>query len=248
MNTFVIPSQERPPTAIVFRTSEPPSTSKSSSTGLSTTCISLMATESQSDSSDKYELEKSGYFHLGSPMNWLASTEPREPRHSRHSGLMERLKVCCNLLFDRRNIVKLPVITVKLFCIVLQCTAVLLLCIISFGVTAGYRRTTKLLQRHVKETLPVLKETVLTLARSQRFSKEFTRSQLFPLGGLQSFDGKYDYDEQDFDPPSLDKRWRRFHSGKLICWLFGEFRTMHLQWAVTFCLCVACFPPVTENI
>jgi hypothetical protein len=106
----------------------------------------------------------------------------------------------------------------------------------------------KLLQRHVKGTLPVLKETVLALARSQRFSEEFTRSQLFPLGGFQSYDGKYDYDEQDFDPPSLDKRWRRFHAEKLICWVFGEFRIMHFHWAVAFCLCVACFSLVAGNI
>ena len=207
-----------------------------------------MENESQSDSSDKYELEEFGYFRLGSPMNWLASTESRALRPSRHSGIMERLKVCCNLLFDRRNIMKLPVITVKLFCIVLQRSATLLLCIISFGATAGYRRTTTLLQRHVKGTLPVLKETVLTLARSQRFSEEFARSQLFPLGGPQSHDGKHDCDEQDFDPPSLDKRWRRFHSEKqkLICWIFGEF--MYLHFVISLCLCVACFPPVTGNI
>ena len=67
---------------------------------------------------------------------------------------MERLRVCYNLLYDRRNIVKLPlVIKVKIFSIVLQleCSAALLLYIISFGATArSHRRTTKLLQRRVK--------------------------------------------------------------------------------------------------
>lgn len=159
---------------------------------------------------------------------------------------MERLKVFCNLqLFDWRNIVKLPVITVKLFSIVLQCSAALLLCIISFGATAGYRRATKLLQRQVTGTLPVLKGTILALARSQRFLEEFTRNQLLPLGGMMVNTTMMNRISTRL---LLTNNGSEFHSEKLICWLFEEFRVMHLHWAMIFCLCVACFLPVTGNI
>ncbi|KIJ89714.1 hypothetical protein K443DRAFT_117611, partial [Laccaria amethystina LaAM-08-1] len=160
-------------------------------------------------------------------------------RKPQPKGGLERLKLYFRLLFERRNMVKMPSIATGSFSLFFQSLLACVLYVITFRTTAWYRLSAELAQRHVEAMLPELKETVLKMSHYEQLSVEFMQNQLYFLGGPQIDD----CDEWDLDTPSLDERWKLFYNGKLYGWTHG----VYFIWAMNGFLCVKCSPPLCHT-
>jgi hypothetical protein len=119
-------------------------------------------------------------FRQGKPTTW------HHPRKPQPKGGLERLKLYFRLLFERRNMVKMPSIATGSFSLFFQSLLACVLYVITFRTTAWYRLSAELAQRHVEAMLPELKETVLKMSHYEQLSVEFMQNQLHFLGGPQS--------------------------------------------------------------
>lgn len=161
----------------------------------------------------------SPYFSFGQgTVTW------HHPRKTKPEPGLERLKLHFSLLFERRNMVKIPSIATGSLGHLFQSLLACVLYVITFRTTAWCCLFAEPAQRHVEAMLPELREAVLKMSHNEEFSVEFVQNSLYFLGGPQSrgreneFD---DSDEWDLDTPSLDERWKLFYNGKLHGWTHG---------------------------
>ena len=179
-------------------------------------------------------------FGGGKPTTW------HHPRKPKPKDDLEGLRHHFRLLFERRNMVKMPSIATGSFGLFLQSLLAFVLYVITFRTTAWYRLSAELAQCHVEAMLPELREAVLKMSHSEQFSVEFIQNNLYFLGGPQSkgvFERFIDSDEWDLDTPSLDERWKLFYKGRLYGWTHG----LDFIWAMNGFLCVTCSPPLGQT-
>jgi len=81
---------------------------------------------------------------------------------------MEFVKLYFRLIYERRNLVKIPAFSIASLSLFLQSSLACFLYIISFRETAWYRLSVELFQQHAEAKLPPLKAAVLSQADSPK--------------------------------------------------------------------------------
>lgn len=127
------------------------------------------------------------------------------------------IKLYFKLMYERRNMVKMPPISTASFPLFLRSLLACLFYIVTFRQTAWYRLSVELLQQRVEATLPLLKATVQSAACSENFSETTMKTQLSLLGTRSN--EEYYVDEWNvIEFTSLHEHWNLFHSYKATLW------------------------------
>ena len=150
--------------------------------------------------------------HLNQP----AIRQPPQ-RIPRPKTYIDRIKLYFKLMYERRNMVKMPPISTASFPLFLRSLLACLFYIVTFRQTAWYHLSVELLQQRVEATLPLLKATVQSAACSEDFSETSMKTQLSLLGTRSN--EEYYVDEWNIiEFTSLDEHWTRFHPYKATLW------------------------------
>ncbi|EDR03176.1 uncharacterized protein LACBIDRAFT_331867 [Laccaria bicolor S238N-H82] len=151
--------------------------------------------------------------HLNQPA--ICQPPKRIPRPKTR---MDSIKLYFKLLYERRNMVKMPRISTASFPLFLRSLLACLFYIVTFRQTAWYRLSVELLQQRVEATLPLLKATVQSAACSEGFSETLMKTQLSLLGTRSNEEDYVDeWNIVEFSA-SLDEHWDRFHPYKATLW------------------------------
>ena len=144
-------------------------------------------------------------------------------RIPRPKTCIDSIKLYFKLMYERRNMVKMPPISTASFPLFLRSLLACLFYIVTLRQTAWYRLSVELLQQRVEATLPLLKATVQSAACSENFSETSMKTQLSLLGTRSN--EEYYVDEWNvIEFTSLDEHWKLFHPYKASWWNRADTR------------------------
>jgi hypothetical protein len=165
--------------------------------------LSQMSSSSEPTSADMWHLNQPAICQL--------------QRIPRPKTCIDRIKLYFKLMYERRNMVKMPPISMATFPLFLRSLLACLFYIVTLRQTAWYRLSVELLQQRVEATLPLLKATVQSAACSENFSETSMKTQLSLLG-TRSSEENYVDEWNVIEFTSLDEHWNLFHPYKANRW------------------------------
>jgi len=147
---------------------------------------------------------------------------------------VESIRLEYKLMYERRNMVKMPAISTASFSPFLHSSLACLLYIITFRESAWYRLSGELVQQRVEASLPRLKAATLMAAGSKFSSPDLMKKYLVILGGTGRRIECY-VDEWNVTgiTESLYDHWKQFLSSKTKDW--NGLPLVAIPW----CLCVS---------
>jgi len=147
---------------------------------------------------------------------------------------VESIRLEYKLMYERRNMVKMPAISTASFSLFLHSSLACLLYIITFRNSAWYRLSGELVQQRVEASLPRLKAATLMAAGSKFSSPDLMKNYLVILGGtgprLECYVDEWNVTEIT---ESLYDHWKQFLSSKTKDW--NGLPLVAIPW----CLCVS---------
>jgi hypothetical protein len=156
-------------------------------------------------------------------------------RIPRPKTFVESIRLDCKLIYERRNMVKMPAISTASFSLFLRSSLACLLYIITFRESAWYRLSGELVQQRVEASFPRLKTATLMAAGSKFSSPDLMKVYLGILGDtgprLECYVDEWNVTEIT---ESLRDHWQQFRSSKTKDW-----NGLPLIQAISWCLCVS---------
>ena len=151
-----------------------------------------------------YDISSQDTQHCNQPETFQPPKRIQRPKTR-----VESILLYFKLTYKRRNMVKMPTISIESFPLFLHSLLACLLYIITFRRSAWYRLSAELLQQRVEATSPLLKAAVQSAAQSADFSAQSMKYQLSQLGTRSS--EEYYVDEWNaIEFTSLDEHWNHF--------------------------------------